>query len=48
MMAAIERAYPRVQTRGPYAVRDPENPRALASEQNSAGVIGDPPESKRS
>jgi hypothetical protein len=26
VMAAIERAYPRVQTRGPYAVRYPETP----------------------
>jgi hypothetical protein len=26
VMAAIERAYPRVQTRGPYAVRYPDNP----------------------
>jgi hypothetical protein len=26
VMAAIERAYPRVQIRGPYAVRYPENP----------------------
>jgi hypothetical protein len=48
MMAPIEREYPRVQTRGPYAVRDPETPRALASERDSASVVGDPPESKRS
>jgi hypothetical protein len=26
MMAGIERAYPRLQTRGPYAVRYPETP----------------------
>jgi hypothetical protein len=26
MLAAIERAYPRVQSRGPYAVRYPETP----------------------
>ena len=26
VMAAIERAYPRVETRGPYAVRYPETP----------------------
>ena len=25
-LAAIERAYPRVETRGPYAVRYPDNP----------------------
>jgi hypothetical protein len=25
-MAAIERAYPRVETRGPYAIRYPETP----------------------
>jgi hypothetical protein len=26
VMAAIKRAYPRVETRGPYVVRYPESP----------------------